>query len=171
MYYVVCRWREKVFALLVQLKSHEIGVRAMRDEFQREKAALVEEHSRLGIEKDLLRCGMEDKAAQLEIEQERNCSLVERLDQRAVELLASQQQAAGLEKVVRDMRACVGAIPTLMDHHRSIMHHVQTRLVGYEQRLGFATKRLQTIEGMLAVQCSVVWCGVGVLWTRVTKRW
>ena len=138
-----------MFALLVQLKSQEIDTRAVGDEFQRERAALVEEHVQLGRERDLLRCNVEDKAAQLEIEQERNCSLVNSLEQQAAELTASRHQVMGLERVVFEVRAFLGGIPSLVDHHRSILQQVQTRLVGYEQRLGFAARRLQTVEGMV----------------------
>ena len=84
-----------MFALLVQLKSQEIDTMAVGDEFQRERAALVEEHGRLGRERDLLRCNMEDMAAQLDIEQERNCSLV-----------------MGLKRVVFEVRAFLGESPT-----------------------------------------------------------
>ena len=138
-----------MFALLVQLKSQEINARVVGDEFQRERAALLEEHARLCRERDLLRCSVEDKTAQLELEQERNCSLADGFEQRSAELAASRQQAVGLERVACEVHACLKGIPSLVDHHRSALQQVQTRLVGYEQRLGFAARRLQTMEGVL----------------------
>ena len=83
------------------------------DEFQRERAALVEEHGRLGRERDLLRCNVEDKTAQLEIEQERNCSLVNSLEQQVAELTASRHQVMGLERVVFEVHAFLGGNPLL----------------------------------------------------------
>ena len=138
-----------MFALLVQLKSQEINARAVGDAFQRERAALVEEHGRLCRERDLLRCSVEDKAAQLQLEQERNCGLVDSLKQQSAELAGSQQQAVGLERVVCEVCTGLRGIPSLVDHHRSVLQQVQTRLLGYEQRLGFAARRLQTVEGVL----------------------
>ena len=138
-----------MFALLVQLKSQEINMRAVEDAFQRERAALVEGHGRLCRERDFLRCSVEDKAAQLQLEQERNCCLVDSLKQQSAELADSRQQAVGLERVVCEVCTGLRGIPSLVDHHRSVLHQVQTRLLGYEQRLGFAARRLQTVEGVL----------------------
>ena len=51
---------------------------------------------------------MEVKAAQLEIEQEKNCSLVSSLEQQIAELTASRHQVMGLERIASDMCTCPG---------------------------------------------------------------
>ena len=151
----IFRWREKVFALLVQIKSNEFLQQESHRRFAHEKSDLTEKINHLRRDRDLLECSLEDRTAQLGIEQERSKTLENRITDLVVQCSATAEKNQNLQGLLDSLSALIRQFPVVAGQHKEALSHLLARLVGYERRLDFAYKRIQTFQGVLVVYCSL----------------
>ena len=129
------------------MKSNELLEQEAKRRFAGEKADLVEEIDRLKHEKDLLTCSLEDRAAQLGIERERVRSLENRASHLETRCMEAACESEALQEKLGSLSTLFHRFPVALSQHREMLVHAQSRLVGYERRLDFAHKRIQTFHG------------------------
>ena len=129
------------------MKSNELLEQEAKKRFAGEKADLLEEIDHLKHEKDLLTCSLEDRTAQLGIEQERVRSLESRASCLETQCTEVTRESEDLQEKLGSLSALVRRFPEALSQHREVLVHAQSRLVGYERRLDFAQKRIQTFHG------------------------
>jgi coiled-coil alpha-helical rod protein 1 len=143
---LLTRWREKVFALLVQMKSNELLQQESLRHFAHEKSDLTEKINHLQRDRDLLECSLEDRTAQLGIEQERSKTLENRITGLVVQCSATAEKNQNLQGLLDSLSALIRQFPVVAGQHKEALSHLLARLVGYERRLDFAHKRIQTFQ-------------------------
>lgn len=146
---LLTQWREKVFCLLVQLKSQELSHMDMINLLQRKGKELENEVEGREQKVALLLHNLEDKTAEVNMKRVKNKTLqAEAL--RLKELLQNLQLKAEADK-----NALQGMGNFVSRLHQQLMGQDETwkaalsHLVGLGNRISFATKRVDTIQGLV----------------------
>ncbi|XP_003228385.2 coiled-coil alpha-helical rod protein 1 [Anolis carolinensis] len=142
-------WREKVFSLLVQLKSQELSHRNAIKQLDWKVKDLEEEVESREQKVALLSHSLEDKTAEANMEQVRNKTL-------QAEALRSKELA---QKLQIRAEAAENALKGLGDLASRVNQHLLgqeetwkatlSRLAGLGNRVAFAAKRVDTIQGLV----------------------
>ncbi|XP_071480509.1 coiled-coil alpha-helical rod protein 1-like [Diadema antillarum] len=146
---LLTRWREKVFALLVQRKSLEIVTQRDKVAHQ-EKLSAVEGQLEGALNRiRLLEHTLSDKEAQLELEK-KNVKCVEQ------ELVSVQEVANMLDSKLQESQKCLCRLRDSAARCHKVsrgleIHQQQAaeRMSLYEQRLTFATSRMELLKDLL----------------------
>lgn len=149
-------WREKVFSLMVQLKSEDINKendnRKIQDKICSLENSLHESNQQLALYSHT----MQDRTAELEMERVRNTCLQDKMTavQAAADSLSSRAEKAEetLLQLKQMIDSFVQAFYTQEHSFRGALH----RLVTLGQRVAFATKRVDTIQGLVAQRLALV---------------
>ncbi|XP_022104886.1 coiled-coil alpha-helical rod protein 1-like [Acanthaster planci] len=147
---LLTRWREKVFELLVQLKSQEIVGRNVRRDHKWQVAEFEEKMTSLENKCHLLEHSIADREAQLQLERGQSQSLQD-------ELASVQQVAELLDAKLKDYEETVPQLTSLLQSFRQ--RHAGTeeklcsltaRLGSFDQRISFAVGRIEILKGLVA---------------------
>ncbi|XP_053153637.1 coiled-coil alpha-helical rod protein 1 isoform X2 [Hemicordylus capensis] len=146
---LMTRWREKVFSLLVQLKSQELSHTDTTKLLQRKVKELEEEVAFREQKVTLLLHSLEDKTAEANMERVRNKTLqAEAL--RSKELAQNlQQKAEAGENALWGLREFVSRLHQHLMGQEETWKAALSRLVGLGNRVAFAAKRVDTIQGLV----------------------
>ncbi|XP_062978366.1 coiled-coil alpha-helical rod protein 1 isoform X2 [Elgaria multicarinata webbii] len=146
---LLTRWREKVFSLLVQLKSQEISHRDASKLLERKVKDLEEEVDSREQKVALLFHSLEDKTAEVNVERVRNKTL-------QAEALRSNEQAQNLrqraeagENALRGLWDFVSRLREQLVEQEEAWKAAVSRLGGLGNRVAFAAKRVDTIQGLV----------------------
>ncbi|XP_042311317.1 coiled-coil alpha-helical rod protein 1 [Sceloporus undulatus] len=146
---LLTRWREKVFSLLVQLKSQEFSHRNTTKQLDWKIKELDEEVESREQKVALLFHSLEDKTAEANVEQVRNKTLqAEAL--RSKELAQKlQQRAEAAESALKGLGDFVSRLSQQLLGQEETWKAALSRLVGLGNRVAFAAKRVDTIQGLV----------------------
>ncbi|XP_054833301.1 coiled-coil alpha-helical rod protein 1 [Eublepharis macularius] len=146
---LLSRWREKVFSLLVQLKSQELCHMDTTKLLQRKVKELEEEVESKDQKVTVLLHSLEDKTAEADMERVRNKTL-------KMEVSHSKELAQKLhQRVEAGENALQGLVESVSRLHHQLMDQEETwkaalsRLLGLGNRISFATKRVDTVQGLV----------------------
>ncbi|XP_053086375.1 coiled-coil alpha-helical rod protein 1 isoform X2 [Pangasianodon hypophthalmus] len=142
-------WREKVFMLLVQLRSKDSQLHAENTQLHHTVSDLQQEVQKLQSQIALLQHNLQDRTAQLQLHnihaqelQQQLCSVVEENERLKKHKESSEKSTAHITDTVRRMSVCVG-------EWESQIEAAQCRMSALTQRLNFANTRLHTVHGLL----------------------
>ncbi|XP_076024982.1 coiled-coil alpha-helical rod protein 1 [Genypterus blacodes] len=142
-------WREKVFKLCVQLRSKDIELRGEKEKRLSTLRSMEQQLQQEQHNVSLLQHSLDDKIAELDLERVEKETLKGDLSQahmENVQLKSERQQAeAGLRTVTEAVqRFSLGFEGKVLE-----VEAAQTRLNSFTQRLCFAKRRLETVQGLM----------------------
>ncbi|XP_066516651.1 coiled-coil alpha-helical rod protein 1 isoform X2 [Hoplias malabaricus] len=138
-------WREKVFTLLVQLRSRDLQLQNHKSQLHNKVSDLQQEVQKLRSQISVFQRNLQDKTAQLELHNIHTQEL-------------QQQLCSAVEdnhKLREHKEKCEKSLRTLSDTAHSVlvcgdqMNEAQFQMKTLTQRLTFANKRLDTVHGLL----------------------
>ncbi|XP_056450895.1 coiled-coil alpha-helical rod protein 1 [Gadus chalcogrammus] len=142
-------WREKVYSLCVRLRTQELEQKRERERARSGEKALQEEVQQEQLRGTLLQHSLDDRLAQLRLEEVAAQSLKEELaslgrenaELRAWKHRAGADLGAAKEALLRFGAAFAARVADV--------NQSQDQLNAFSQRLTFAKRRVQTIQGLL----------------------
>ncbi|KAM8952749.1 coiled-coil alpha-helical rod protein 1 [Pelodytes ibericus] len=147
---LLSRWREKVYSLMVQIKSEEINKNNDNQKIREEISTLENSLDETRQQQVLLSHSLQDRTAELDLERARSKSLQEGL-QSAQSLSdslcsrAEKAEQAGLQ--VKDM---IYRFVQVMSTQEGSLKAAISQLVTLGQRVSFAAKRIDATQGLVA---------------------
>ncbi|MBZ3870255.1 Coiled-coil alpha-helical rod protein 1 [Sciurus carolinensis] len=140
------RWREKVFALMVQLKTQELEHRDYVKQLKGQVAELQEQVTSQSQEQAILQRSLQDKTAEVEVERTGAKALQLELNRAQEARWRWQQQTASAEE---QLKLVAGAISSSQICFQSAMTKVEqtiARLPSLSNRLSYAVRKVHTIQ-------------------------
>ncbi|XP_060095144.1 coiled-coil alpha-helical rod protein 1 [Heteronotia binoei] len=146
---ILSRWREKVFSLLVQLKSQEVSHVDATRLLQRKVKVLEEEIDSKDQKVAQLLCSLKDKTAEADMERVRNKTLNSEVSHSKELAQKLHQRAEAGENALRGLVELVSRLhQQVMDQEES-WKAALSHLLGLGNRISFAAKRVDTIQGLV----------------------
>ncbi|KAM9234243.1 coiled-coil alpha-helical rod protein 1 isoform 2-T2 [Dugong dugon] len=143
-------WREKVFALMVQLKAQELGHREYAEHL---KGQVVELEGRVAAqsqEQAILQRSLQDKAAEVEVERVGAKALQGELSRALDAWRRQQQQTAVAEEQLKLVANSVCSSQIWLQNTVAKVEQAVTRLPSLSNRLSYAARKVHTIQGLVA---------------------
>ncbi|XP_040500864.1 coiled-coil alpha-helical rod protein 1 isoform X2 [Ursus maritimus] len=159
------RWREKVFALMVQLKAQELEHRGHVEQLKGQVAELQERAAAQSQEQAVLQRSLQDKAAEVEVERMGAKALQVELSRAREAQRRRQQRTAVAEEQLQLVANSVSRKSTgLQTTHAQLVVSFQTwlqstvaeverattQLPSLSSRVSYAVRRVHTIRGLMA---------------------
>uniref|UniRef100_A0A3Q2TXV1 Coiled-coil alpha-helical rod protein 1 n=1 Tax=Fundulus heteroclitus TaxID=8078 RepID=A0A3Q2TXV1_FUNHE len=142
-------WREKVFKLCVQLRTKDIEIRREKDKLLSEVRTMEQQLQQEQHRASVLQHSLHDRIAQLDLERVENETLKQSLAKAHRENTELQLQN---QKVQADVKTLTEALQRYREGFEGRLAEVdaaKTRLNSCAQRLSFANRRVETIQGLL----------------------
>ncbi|XP_013365267.1 PREDICTED: coiled-coil alpha-helical rod protein 1 isoform X3 [Chinchilla lanigera] len=147
---LLSRWREKVFALLVQLKSQELEhgdlVKALRGQV----AELQEQVTVQSQEQAILQRSLQDRAVEVEVERVGVKALQTELGRAQEAQRRQQQQTAVVEEQLKLVAGTVSRCQMGFQSTMTKLEQAVARLPGLSNRLSYAARKVHTVQGLMA---------------------
>ncbi|XP_048204068.1 coiled-coil alpha-helical rod protein 1 isoform X1 [Perognathus longimembris pacificus] len=144
------RWREKVFTLMVQLKSQEMEHRDYMKQLQGQVAELQEQVTAQSQEQAILERSLQDKAAEVEVERMGAKSLQMELNRAQEARRRQQQQTALAEEQLKLVTSAVSSSQMCLQSNMIKVEQAVARLPSLSNRLSYAVRKVHTIQGLMA---------------------
>ncbi|XP_029303254.1 coiled-coil alpha-helical rod protein 1 isoform X2 [Cottoperca gobio] len=142
-------WRDKVFKLCVQLRSKDIELRGEKDKLLSKVRFTEQQLQQEQHRANVLQHSLDDRIAELDLERMEKETLKQHLvqEQKENSQLKSQSQKEAAElKVLTD---AVRRVSLAFESKVAEVDTAQARLSTFTQRLTFATRRVETIQGLI----------------------
>ncbi|XP_019487416.1 PREDICTED: coiled-coil alpha-helical rod protein 1 isoform X3 [Hipposideros armiger] len=143
-------WREKVFALMVQLKAQELEHRACVEQLKAQVAELQERAAAQSQEQAVLQRSLEDKAAEVEVERVGAKALHMELSRAQEAWRQRQQQTATAEEQQKLVASAVSSFQTWLQSTMAEVEQAAARLPSLSSRVSYAVRKVHTIQGLMA---------------------
>ncbi|XP_074188747.1 coiled-coil alpha-helical rod protein 1 isoform X8 [Rhinolophus sinicus] len=143
-------WREKVFALMVQLKAQELEHRACVEQLKGQVAELQERAVAQSQEQAVLQRTLEDKAAEVEVERVGAKALHMELSRAQEAWRRRQQQTATAEEQQKLVASAVSSFQTWLQSTMAEVERAAARLPSLSSRVSYAVRKVHTIQGLMA---------------------
>ncbi|XP_071979017.1 coiled-coil alpha-helical rod protein 1 [Engystomops pustulosus] len=143
-------WREKVFSLMVQLKSEDINKQDDDRKIQEKICSLQTSLEETSQQLALNLHAMEDRTAELEMERVRNKCLEDKLTAAQATVASLSSRAEKAEHTVLCLKQLIEGFVQAFNTQENSFRGALQRLVTLGQRVTFATKRVDTIQGLMA---------------------
>ncbi|KAJ7995951.1 hypothetical protein DPEC_G00232030 [Dallia pectoralis] len=146
---VLRRWREKVFMLLVQLHSKDMELRGEKDNLQSIISSLEQELKNEKYQSTVFQHSLQDRTAELDLE--KGAREIVEMDLSRMRLENTELKSLNLElgAALRTMMDAVQRFSQTLEAKMSEVESVQKRLNSFGQRLTFAKRRVDTIQGLM----------------------
>uniref|UniRef100_A0A8C6EXI6 Coiled-coil alpha-helical rod protein 1 n=1 Tax=Marmota marmota marmota TaxID=9994 RepID=A0A8C6EXI6_MARMA len=144
------RWREKVFALMVQLKAQELEHRDCVKQLKGQMAELQEKVTAQSQEQAILQRALQDKTAEVEVERTGAKALQLELSRAQEARRRCQQQAASAEEQLKLVAGAVGSSQICFQNTLTKVEQAIARLPSLSNRLSYAVRKVHTIQGLMA---------------------
>ncbi|XP_068747912.1 coiled-coil alpha-helical rod protein 1-like [Montipora capricornis] len=146
---VLTKWREKLFALLVQLKSQEI----VHEKENRNGRAQVK-HLMMELEESqkdvsMLTHALADKKAEHQIEVNQNLALERQLENSLKNEMRLKNVVADFQTSTCKLQEAAEGTEHFMQHAVSQMDEAFRKLAVFTQRISFASGRIKFLEGLI----------------------
>ncbi|XP_036623018.1 coiled-coil alpha-helical rod protein 1-like isoform X2 [Trichosurus vulpecula] len=143
-------WREKVFALMVQLKAEELEHIQHTQKLKGKVAELEGEVASCAQESAILHQSLRDKAAEVEVEKLNSKVLQGELYRAQDAKLWQQQQRKMAEEHVKLVADAVSSSQSWLQDQVAKVEEAVAQLPSLNSRLGYASRRVRTIQGLVA---------------------
>ncbi|XP_023601615.1 coiled-coil alpha-helical rod protein 1 [Myotis lucifugus] len=143
-------WREKVFALMVQLKAQELEHGACVQQLKGQVAEFQERVAAQSQEQAILQRSLEDKAAQVEVERMGAKSLQMELSRAQEACRRGQQQTASAEEQLKRVAKAINSFQTWIQNPMAEVEQAAARLPSLSSRVSYAVRKVHTIQGLMA---------------------
>ncbi|EPQ03758.1 Coiled-coil alpha-helical rod protein 1, partial [Myotis brandtii] len=140
-------WREKVFALMVQLKAQELEHGACVQQLKGQVAEFQERVAAQSQEQAILQRSLEDKAAQVEVERMGAKSLQMELSRAQEACRRGQQQTASAEEQLKRVAKAINSFQTWIQNTMAEVEQAAARLPSLSSRVSYAVRKVHTIQG------------------------
>ncbi|XP_027989628.2 coiled-coil alpha-helical rod protein 1 isoform X2 [Eptesicus fuscus] len=144
------RWREKVFALMVQLKAQELEHGACMQQLKGQVAEFQERVAAQSQEQAILQRSLEDKAAQVEVERMGAKSLQVELSRAQEARRRGQQQTASAEEQLKRVAKAISSFQIWLQNTVAEVEQAAARLPSLSSRVSYAVRKVHTIQGLMA---------------------
>ncbi|XP_065769105.1 coiled-coil alpha-helical rod protein 1 isoform X2 [Muntiacus reevesi] len=144
------RWREKVFALMVQLKAQELEHRECVERLKGQVAELQERVETQCQEQAILQRSLQDKAAEVEVERMGAKALQMELNRTLEAQCRRRQQMAPAEEQLRLVANAVSSFQTWLQGTVAEVERAAARLPSLSSRVSYAVRKVHTIRGLMA---------------------
>ncbi|KAJ8276551.1 hypothetical protein COCON_G00083030 [Conger conger] len=142
-------WREKVFVLLVQLRSKDIEQRGERVKLLSTISTLEQEVKGLMNQARMSQHSLQDRIAELDLERVKR----ETAERELAQALAGNEKLKGLSQMtgsaMKTMSEAVQRFALMFEDKLTEVQAAQRHLHGLSQRLTFAKGRVDTIQGLV----------------------
>ncbi|KAG5843478.1 hypothetical protein ANANG_G00151360 [Anguilla anguilla] len=142
-------WREKVFVLLVQLRSKDIELRGERVKLLSTISTLEQEVKRLMNQASMFQHSLQDRIAELDLERVRR----ETAERELAQAMDKNERLKGLSQVtgsaMKTMTEAVQRFSLMFEDKVTEVQAAQRQLHRLNQRLTFAKGRVETIQGLV----------------------
>ncbi|XP_035382717.1 coiled-coil alpha-helical rod protein 1 isoform X4 [Electrophorus electricus] len=142
-------WRQKVFMLLVQLRCRDSQLHTEKCHLHSTVSDLQQEVQKFQSQISVLQHNLQDKIAQLELHNIHTQELQQQLCSAVDENERLKQQKEISEKSLRDVTDTTRRVGLCVEEWEGQMEAVQGHMRNLTHRLTFATKRLDTVHGLL----------------------
>ncbi|XP_056397247.1 coiled-coil alpha-helical rod protein 1-like isoform X2 [Hyla sarda] len=149
-------WREKVFSLMVQLKSEDINKENDNRKIQEKIYSLENSVRESNQQLALYSHAMQDRTAELEMERVRNKCLEDKLTATQTSAASLSSRAEKAEQTVLQLKQMIDSFVQAFYTQENSFRGTLQRLVTLGQRVTFATKRVDTIQGLVAQRLALV---------------
>ncbi|KAF6364168.1 coiled-coil alpha-helical rod protein 1 [Rhinolophus ferrumequinum] len=143
-------WREKVFALMVQLKAQELEHRVCVEQLKGQVAELQERAVAQSQEQAVLQRSLEDKAAEVEVERVGAKALHMELSRAQEAWRRRQQQTATAEEQQKLVASAVSSFQTWLQSTMAEVERAAARLPSLSSRVSYAVRKVHTVQGLMA---------------------
>ncbi|XP_011244748.1 coiled-coil alpha-helical rod protein 1 isoform X2 [Mus musculus] len=143
-------WREKVFALMVQLKAQDLQHRDSTSQLRIQVAELQEQVTSQSQEQAILQRALQDKTAQVEVERMSTKSLQMELDQAQEARRRQEQQIASAEEQLKFVVGAMNSTQAKLQSTMTRMDQAVARIPSLSNRLSYAVRKVHTIKGLMA---------------------
>nr|XP_044630893.1 coiled-coil alpha-helical rod protein 1 isoform X3 [Equus asinus] len=143
-------WREKVFALMVQLKAQELEHRGCKEQLKGQVAELQERAAAQSQEQAILQRSLQDKAAEVEVERMGAKALQVELSRVQEAQRRRQQQTAMAEEQLKLVATAVSSFQTWLQCTVAKVEQAAARLPSLSNRVSYAVRKVHTIRGLMA---------------------
>lgn len=150
------RWREKVFSLMVQLKSEEMNKESDEQKMQQRIYSLENSLQESNQQLVLHSHALQDRTAELEMEKLHSKSLQDELCATHIASTSISSRAEKAEQTSLKLKEMIDGFVQVMEFQEKTFRGALQRLVTLGQRVSFATKRVDTIQGMVAQRLTLV---------------
>ncbi|XP_038228016.1 LOW QUALITY PROTEIN: coiled-coil alpha-helical rod protein 1 [Dermochelys coriacea] len=147
---LLSRWREKVFALMVQLRSQELSHADTTNLLQRKVSELQGEVESRDQKLALLLHSLQDKTAEADLERVNNKTLRAELSHREDSEQRLQRRAEAAEGALRGLVETVSRLHQQVGGQEAELKAATSSLAGLGNRVTFAAKRVDTIQGLVS---------------------
>ncbi|XP_053458652.1 coiled-coil alpha-helical rod protein 1 isoform X4 [Nycticebus coucang] len=144
------RWREKVFALMVQLKTQELEHRDSVKQLKGQLAELQEQVTAQSQEQAILQRSLQDRATEVEVERMGAKALQMELSRAQEARRQWQQQTAVAEEQLKLVANAVNSSQIWVQSTVAKMEQAAARLPSLSNRLSYAVRKVHTIQGLMA---------------------
>ncbi|XP_007235899.3 coiled-coil alpha-helical rod protein 1 [Astyanax mexicanus] len=142
-------WREKVFVLLVQLRSRDLQLHSEKSQLHNTVCDLQQDVQKLQSQISVFQHSLQDKTAELELHNIHSQELKQQLCRAVEENEILKEEKDKNEKSLRDITNTAHRVCECVEQCRGQMDSAQFQMNTLAQRLSFATKRLDTVHGLL----------------------
>ncbi|XP_006896335.1 PREDICTED: coiled-coil alpha-helical rod protein 1 [Elephantulus edwardii] len=143
-------WREKVFALMVQLKTQELSHKEYVEQLKGQVVELEGRVAEQNQEQTILQCSLQDKAAEVEVERVSTKALQGELSCAREAWYRQQQQTTIVKEQLKLVADSVCSSQIWFQNTMSKVEQAVARLPGLSNRLSYATRKVHTIQGLVA---------------------
>ncbi|XP_033075482.1 coiled-coil alpha-helical rod protein 1 isoform X6 [Trachypithecus francoisi] len=144
------RWREKVFALMVQLKAQELEHSDSVKHLKGQVTSLQEQVTAQSQEQAILQRSLQDKAAEVEVERMGSRGLQLELSRAQEARRRWQQQTTSAEEQLRLVVSAVSSSQIWLESTMAKVEEAAARLPSLNNRLSYAVRKVHTIQGLTA---------------------
>ncbi|XP_059169785.1 coiled-coil alpha-helical rod protein 1-like [Physella acuta] len=146
---LVTRWREKVFALLVQQKSSELVHRNDCNNTNLKLMSLAQQLDASQSQVEMLKLSLTEKSAQLQMELNNKERLEQELDQVNKVAVCLDDQSQDSQRCVMALVEFVQSNQLQMEEKMKILEEKSKVLKTMCQRISFATSRMELLKAQL----------------------
>ncbi|KAG7516663.1 coiled-coil alpha-helical rod protein 1 [Solea senegalensis] len=146
---VIKLWREKVFKLCVQLRSKDIELRREQEELLSKIGSLEQQLQQEQHRATVLQHTLDDRIAELDLERVEKETLKQDMAHAHKENSHLQSQCKNCETESKLLTEAVHRFRLAFEGKMAEVDAAQTRLNTFTQRLMFAKRRVETIQGLI----------------------
>ncbi|XP_057349649.1 coiled-coil alpha-helical rod protein 1 isoform X4 [Manis pentadactyla] len=144
------QWREKVFALMVQLKAQELEHRGHVQQLKGQLTELQERTAAQSQERAILQRSLQDKAAEVEVERMGAKALQMELSRAQEARQRQEQHSAMTEGHLKLVASAVSSFQTWLQDTAAEVEQAAARLPSLSSRVSYAVRKVYTIRGLMA---------------------
>ncbi|XP_060045410.1 coiled-coil alpha-helical rod protein 1 isoform X2 [Erinaceus europaeus] len=149
-------WRDKVFALMVQLKAQDLEHRALVEQLKGQVAELQEKATAQSQEQTILQRSLQDRTAEVEVERLGAKALQMELNRAQEAKRRRKQQTAETEEQLKLVVSAVNSFQTWLLGTMTEVELAVARLPGLSNRVSYAVRKVHTIQGLMARKMALV---------------